>query len=97
MNGEPKADGTVSTTAFGTVNLGRRASSKNCPLNGALDDVSIFDRGLSSDEIGQLYNGEAVAEGLVLSWEFVRKMGLLVLILQEMAMMVRWLVTPPVR
>ena len=47
VNGEAKADGTVGTTAFGTVNLGRRASSKNCPLNGALDDVSIFDRGLS--------------------------------------------------
>ena len=52
VNGEAKADGTVGTTAFSTVNLGRRASSKNCPLNGALDDVSIFDRGLSSDEIG---------------------------------------------
>ena len=47
VNGEAKADGTVGTTAFSTVNLGRRASSKNCPLNGALDDVSIFDRGLS--------------------------------------------------
>ena len=70
VNGESKANGTVGTTAFSTVNLGRRASSKNCPLNGALDDVSIFDRGLSSDEIGQLYDGEAVAEGLVLSWEF---------------------------
>jgi hypothetical protein len=57
-------------TAFGTVNLGRRASSKNCPLNGALDDVSIFDRGLSGDEIGQLFDGEDIADGLVLSWVF---------------------------
>ena len=34
VNGEAKADGTVGTTPFSIVNLGRRASSKNCPLNG---------------------------------------------------------------
>ena len=75
VNGEAKADGTVGTTAFSTVNLGRRASSKNCPLNGALDDVSIFDRGLSSDEIGQLFDGQDIADGLVLSWEFGEEEG----------------------
>ena len=75
VNGEAKADGTVGTTAFSTVNLGRRASSKNCPLNGALDDVSIFDRGLSSDEIGQLFDGEDIADGLVLSWGFAEEEG----------------------
>ena len=75
VNGEPKANGTVGTTAFSTVNLGRRASSKNCPLNGALDDVAIFDRGLSSDEIGQLFDGEDIADGLVLSWGFEEEDG----------------------
>ncbi|MDB4341743.1 immunoglobulin domain-containing protein [bacterium] len=75
VNGEAKADGTVGTTAFSTVNLGRRASSKNCPLNGALDDVSIFDRGLSGDEIGDLFFGEDIDDGLVLSWEFAEEEG----------------------
>ena len=75
VNGEVKADGTVGTTAFSTVNLGRRASSKNCPLNGALDDVSIFDRGLSGDEIGDLFFGGDIDDGLVLSWEFAEEEG----------------------
>ena len=75
VNGEAKADGTVGTTAFSTVNLGRRASSKNSPLNGALDDVSIFDRGLTSDEIGDLFFGEDIDDGLVLSWEFGEEEG----------------------
>ena len=76
VNGEAKADGTVGTTTFSIVNLGRRASSKNCPLNGALDDVSIFDRALSGDEIGQLFDGEEIAfSGLVLSWGFAEGEG----------------------
>ena len=75
VNGEAKADGTVGTTAFSTVNLGRRASSKNAPLNGALDNVVIFDRGLSGDEIGQLFDGEEVTDGLVLSWGFAEEEG----------------------
>ena len=58
VNGEAKADGTVGTTPFSVIHLGQRASTKNYPFNGALDDVSIFDRALSGDEIGKLFDGK---------------------------------------
>lgn len=69
VNGEEQASGNVGTTAFSSINLGRREASENSPLNGGLDDVSIFDRALDADEIMMLFNGGEVSDGLVLNWK----------------------------
>ncbi len=69
VNGEQKIAGTVSTTAFSSINLGRRESSGDAILNGALDDVAVFERALTADEIALLFSGQQVVDGLVLRWD----------------------------
>lgn len=55
VNGEQKA-GTngVRSTSFTSLNLGRRETSANSPLDGTLDEVRVYDRALSLLEIQQL-------------------------------------------
>ena len=74
VNGEAKGNGKVGTTPFSVVHLGQRASSKNCPLNGSLDDLRIFNRALSADEISSLVEYNA-GPGLVAHWKFDEKSG----------------------
>ena len=69
VNGEEKIAGTTTTTPFTSINLGRREASANSPLDGAVDDVAIFDRALSGEEIASLFNGTEVTDGLVLNWK----------------------------
>lgn len=68
VNGEQALTGNVGTTPFSSINLGRREASQNSPLDGALDDVAIFDRPLTPEEIMSLFNGDEVSDGLVLNW-----------------------------
>ena len=76
VNGEAKADGTVGTTPFSELHLGQRASTMNYPFNGGLDHVAIYNRALSSDEIGQLVNKDSVDEGLLVLWDMNETTGM---------------------
>ena len=76
VNGEAKADGTVGTTPFSVLHLGQRASTMNYSFNGGLDHVAIYNRALSSDEIGQLVSKDSVDEGLLVLWNMNETSGL---------------------
>ena len=60
----------VSTTPFSTLNVGRREASKDWTFRGDVDEVVVFGRALSADEIMLLANEKEVNEGLVLRWSF---------------------------
>ena len=74
VNGQAKGDGKVGTTPFSVVHLGQRASSKNCSLNGALDDLRVYNRSLSADEVLNLVQYKT-SLGLVAHWKFDEKSG----------------------
>ncbi len=76
VNGQEKGSGNVGTSEFSSINIGRRESSENSPLNGGVDDVAIFDRALSADEIMDLVNGEEITDGLILNWKLNETDGL---------------------
>ena len=48
----------------------------NYPFNGGLDHVAIYNRALSSDEIGQLVNKDSVDEGLLVLWDMNETTGM---------------------
>jgi len=51
--------------------IGRRASASNEePTDGIIDEVRIYNRALSPEEIQTLYNGGEVTNGLVGEWKF---------------------------
>jgi hypothetical protein len=56
VNGEQKAASTApaASTAFTTINLGRREASANTPLTALIDDVVVYDRALTLEELQQL-------------------------------------------
>ncbi len=54
VNGEEKQRGSVPTSPFSSINLGRREASGNTPLNAILDDVRIYDRVLSPEDVQSL-------------------------------------------
>lgn len=77
VNGEEKGSGNVGTSEFSSINVGRREASENSPLNGGVDDIAIFDRVLSAEEIMNLVNGDEIADGLVLNWKLDETDGLI--------------------
>ncbi|MBR9681548.1 MAG: LamG domain-containing protein [Candidatus Altiarchaeota archaeon] len=63
---------------YGLFSLGAYTNSTDAPLNGELDDVRIYDRNISAEEVGMLYLGQDVSEGLVGRWEFDEQSGALI-------------------
>ncbi len=61
LNGEEKAStNNAATTAFSSVNIGRRQASASNPFRGVIDEVRIFNRALSLSEVQHLA-GQVVA------------------------------------
>lgn len=59
-----------------TVQLGREQyAGGRWYLDGLLDDVQVFDRALSADEVKSLAAGRRVAEGLIRHWAFDEPAG----------------------
>ena len=69
VNGNEVGSVASTSTPFTTVNLGRREASQEWSYKGLVDNVVVYDRALSAQEIGQL--AETVpdlTQGMVLRW-----------------------------
>lgn len=62
------------TTTY-NLNIGKMSSVDSYYLNGAVSDVRIYNRALSSKEVEDLYNGKAVDSGLVAAYPLAEGAG----------------------
>lgn len=84
LNGAPYSSGTASSFASGgwggaapnpaiRMAIGKASENYGWYFNGSLDDVRVYDRTMSLDEISSIYNGTSntdLRKGLVGEWKF---------------------------
>ncbi|HIG30992.1 MAG TPA: hypothetical protein EYQ50_25605, partial [Verrucomicrobiales bacterium] len=76
LNGEAQGTVTTAASAFTSLHVGRREATGSHYLVGAMDNVRVYDRPLTADEIGMLVNNEDVAEGLLVGFNLDETEGL---------------------
>lgn len=75
VNGELSESGTVESSTFSLINVGHRAATLSAQYHGGVDDLSVFYRALSSNELKSVFNRKTITEGLVPGWQFDEAYG----------------------
>jgi hypothetical protein len=76
VNGESVATASdVKSSAFSVVSVGRREASRQWQFAGDIDEVVVFDRALTDEQIHSLYLKQLPAVSPVLCWTFDKLRG----------------------